>query len=638
MTLSFCNKSLMKMGLLLFSMTVSSLALATNDLSSRASTEKWADNVQWLRLLQYDKNTFGGYTSPAENPAFFLHAEGKTNPALELQATISALLDPEKKIKSKDGQFNESAACVFPARKLWVERISGQKLPSPSCERYERFLEILQPQSLTYVFSSYYLNNPASAFGHTFLRINKSASARDGERYELSDYGVGYAAVKVSDNPFIYSFLGVSGLMPGTFDINPYYYKVREYNDFESRDLWEYDLNFTPEEVQLIVANIWELISAEFNYHYFKENCSYRILALLEAARPSLQLTKDLKSQVMPADTVGTLYEQKDLVKKIHYRPSIRATFETRYKNLGTTEQERIRQFARTESLPQLVEGLETQQKRDTLDAAMDYLDFRYPKEILRKQGAYLFKKDILLARAELGGASEPLKVSAPWNEAPHDAQGSRRLGLGYREWNSDRFYLLDAKLSLHDLLDPKKGYPPTAEITMGAFSFSFNPESDEVALDKATVYEVISLAPVDAFNQGFSWRLKVSVERGYENGCTSLCRWTELSGGSGITKTYWNDLDLSLWLRATGRTSTDFIGDTWKIGAGPAVSARWNRDGFALFAESYYRYDYKGFEHEYRQNTLGVNFSMNKSLSLRLSGEDTNSVQRGEARLLYYY
>lgn len=628
----------MKMGLFLFTLTLTSMALATDDLTHRATTEKWADNIQWLRLLQYDKNLFGGYTSPAEAQGFFLHPNGKTDPALELQATIAYLQDPEKKIKSKDGQFQESGACVFPARKIWLEKISGKKLPKVPCERYERFLEILQPQSLTYVFSSYYLNNPASAFGHTFLRINKSASSRDGERYELSDYGVGYAAVKVSDNPFIYSFLGVSGLMPGTFDINPYYYKVREYNDFESRDLWEYDLDFSPEEVQLIVANIWELIGADFNYHYFKENCSYRILALLEAARPSLNLTEGLKSQVMPADTVQTLYKQPALVKNIHFRPSIRATFDTRYKKLGSTEQERIRKFALNESLPDLVQGLEVQQKRDTLDAAMDFLDFRYPKEILRKQGAYLFKKDILLARAELGGASEPLSVPAPWMEAPHDAQGSRRLGVGYREWNSERTYLLDAKLSLHDLLDPKKGYPPTAEITMGAFSFSFNPDTDEVALDKVTVYEVISLSPVDAFNKGFSWRLKVAVERGYENGCLHLCRWTELSGGSGVTKSYWNNLDLSLWLRATGQTSTDFAEDTWKIGAGPGVSARWNHDWFALFAESYYRYDYKGIEHEFRQNTIGVNFSLHKSLSLRLTGEDTNSVQRGEARLLYYY
>lgn len=628
------------MGLFLFALIFSGTTWAQNsaDLIARAESGRWWEDRQWLRLVQYQKSLIGNYKSPAESPNFFLSPEGKTHPDRELLATIQALQDGQRKIRSKDGRFEDPVACVFPARKIWLEKISGVKLPSPACERFDRFKEILQPQSLTYVFSSYYLNNPASAFGHTFLRINKAPSSRDGERYELSDYGVGYAAMKVSDNPFVYSFLGVSGLMPGSFDINPYYYKVREYNDFESRDLWEYDLNFTPEEVDMVVAYIWELLNANFNYHYFSENCSYRILSIFEAVRPSLDLTSQLKAQVMPADTVQTLYRVPGLVKDIHYRPSVRATFETRYHSLSEKNQKHIRRFARDESLQNLKKDLSVEDQRDVLDAAIDYLDFRYPKEILRKEGHYAFKKDVLLNRAELGGASEILKVPAPWNEAPHDAQGSRRWGLGAREWNKKKYYLLDVKLALHDLLDPKLGYPPTAEITMGAFSLSFNQDSHELALDKATVYEVVSLSPVDDFNRGFSWRLKFSVERGYENACTGLCRWTELSGGSGITKTLWSDLDLSLWLRATGETSPDFVGEEWRIGAGPSVSLRWNRGFFALLAESYYRYDYKGVSHEFRQNSVGVNISFNKSFSLRVEGRDDNSLQRVDGRLLYYY
>lgn len=636
---SFFIKSPLLGGLFLFLLHLPQVCLGTpSDLLARAQSERWWEDRQWIRLVQYQKTFTGKFESPAESPQFFLAPEGKTRPDLELLATIKAFQENTRKIKSRDEKFEDLPACVFPARKIWLEKISGVKLPSPPCERFERFKEILQPQSLTYVFSSYYLNNPASAFGHTFLRINKAPSARDGERYELSDYGVGYAAVKMSDNPFVYSFLGVSGLMPGAFDINPYYYKVREYNDFESRDLWEYDLNFSPEEVDMVVAYIWELLNANFNYHYFSENCSYRILSIFEVARPSLELTEHLKAQVMPADTVQTLHEVPGLIKKIHYRPSVRATFESRYEKLSSSERSRIRRFAANESLSNLTEELSVEEQRHVLDAAIDYLDFRYPKDIMRKQGKYAFKKEVLLTRAELGGASEILQTATPWNEAPHDAQGSRRWGLGYREENNERYYLLEAKLALHDLLDPKLGYPPTAEITMGSFAFSLNPDNNEVALDKATLYEVISLAPVDQFKQGFSWRLKFAVERGYENACTSLCRWTELSGGSGITKTLWQDLDLSFWMRVTGLTSPDFQGDEWTLGAGPAISVRWNRGAVALLGESYYRYDYRGVQHEYRQNSLGLNISLNKSWSLRFTGTDKNSIQRGEAKLLYYY
>ncbi|KYG65900.1 hypothetical protein AZI86_02160 [Bdellovibrio bacteriovorus] len=610
----------------------------TESLITRAKNEKWAEHLQWHRLIQYEKNLLGGYKSSAEPGPFFLSPQGQKNPESELLATLAAFSDEKVLVSSQDSKYKEPAACVFPARKIWIEKISGHKFASPACERYERFIEILAPKSLTYVFSSYYLNNPASAFGHTFLRINKAPSARDGERYELSDYGVGYAAMKVSDNPLVYSFLGLSGLMPGTFDINPYYYKVREYNDFESRDLWEYDLDFNPEEVQMVVAYIWELLGAHFNYHYMSENCAYRILSIFEVARPSLDLTSKQKAQVMPADTVGTLNQVPGLITKIHYRPSVRALFETRYQTLNSEEKKRLYKFSRSNNLADLKDGLSKDEQRHTLDAAMDFLDYRYPKEILMKTGKFHLKKQVLAERAEVGGITPTLKVPEPWSEAPHDAQGSRRWGLGGREWNNQKYYLLDMKLALHDLLDPKIGYPPTAEMTMGSFSASYNLDNHEVALDRALIYEVVSLSPVNDFNDSPSWRLKVSVERGYENNCAGLCRWTEISGGSGMTRTFFGHLDLAIWLRATGMTSPDFAIETWRVGAGPSVMARWNHGKFSFLAESYYRYDYKGVDTEFRQNSVGVNLSLNKSFSIRLQGEDVQNTQRLDGKIFWYY
>jgi hypothetical protein len=36
----------------------------------------------------------------------------------------------------------------------------------------------------------------------------------------------------------------------GEYSLMPYYRKVKEYGDFESRDLWEYELNLSPEETR----------------------------------------------------------------------------------------------------------------------------------------------------------------------------------------------------------------------------------------------------------------------------------------------------------------------------------------------------------------------------------------------------
>ena len=607
-------------------------------LIQRAEQERWFEEQQWLRLGQYKKQWFGGYRSATDSEKFFLHPEGETRPDLELLATLQSLLDNTRLIQSRDGRFSEPVACVFPARKIWLEKKIGFLLPSPDCERFERFREVLQPQSLTYVFSSYYLNNPASAFGHTFLRINKSPASQDGQRYELADYGVGYAAVQISDNPLVYSFLGVSGLMPGAFDINPYYFKVREYNDFESRDLWEYDLNLSSDEVEMVVATIWELIDINFNYHYFSENCSYRILSILETAKPSLDLTSQLKSQVMPADTVQTLNENPSLISRISYRPSVRATFEHRYKSLTEEEQNRLRKFSRNERLTELTEGLPEVSKKNVLDTAIDYLDYRYPKEILRKEGKYSFKKEVLAERASLKITSDFLTVPPPLVEAPHEAHGSRRWGLGQRERNNQSSFLFEAKLSLHDLLDPKYGYPPTAQITMGHLGLSWAEQTNELTLDKFIVYEVISLAPLDDFKDASSWRLKFAIERGYESNCSGQCRWIELSGGSGLTKTFWSNLEASFWMRLTTQSSPDFIDKNWNIGAGPGASLRWNIDRWALFADLFYRLDYQAVVNENRHYKVGINWSFNKSLGLRLNAESMNSIQGADLLAFYYY
>ena len=58
------------------------------------------------------------------------------------------------------------------------------------------------------------------------------------------------ANVTVS-NGALYAVLGLVGGFTGSWSNLPYYYKVREYNNFEARDLWSYDLNLRPDEVAL---------------------------------------------------------------------------------------------------------------------------------------------------------------------------------------------------------------------------------------------------------------------------------------------------------------------------------------------------------------------------------------------------
>src|SRR6185503_11289882 len=107
---------------------------------------------------------------------------------------------------------------------------------------------------------------------------------------------------------------GLTGGFPGRFYVMPYYVKVQEYSNIESRDLWEYQLALSPEQVRRLVMHAWETRSTHFDYFFFTRNCSYYLLTLLEAAAPELHLIDQFPGHVIPSDTVRAVLKQPGLV------------------------------------------------------------------------------------------------------------------------------------------------------------------------------------------------------------------------------------------------------------------------------------------------------------------------------------
>ena len=212
--------------------------------------------------------------------------------------------------------------CRFPARYAWLAAELGfdqGRMPRPQCRRYRDWRSALDAKQLTLVFASAYLDNPGSMYGHTLLRVD---AADQDERTRLLAYSISFAAATNETNGLIFAVKGLFGGYPGVFAMLPYYVKVREYSDLENRDLWEYELDLSPEELERVLRHAWELLPAYFEYYFFDENCSYHLLALLQVARPDLELTAPFRLWALPVDTVRALTDQLGLVKRIVYRPA----------------------------------------------------------------------------------------------------------------------------------------------------------------------------------------------------------------------------------------------------------------------------------------------------------------------------
>lgn len=502
-------------------------------LQREAQRQNLSEQPMWWRLVHYEESWLG-VESQADGGLFFNATDGKHHPAAELQATIAALFGPAPADKKVDHPY-----CRFPARLAWLHSkldFDFSVLPQQHCERWDEFRTTTNAESLSLIFSSYYLNNPSSATGHTLLRLNKRRKSTHDERQALLDYGVNFGATVDTGNAILYAFKGLLGLFPGEMSRVPYYFKVREYNDYESRDLWEFELNLNPREVQMAVAHIWELGWTYFDYFYLTENCSFQMLKILEVARGDLDLVSHLGWPVLPADTLMAVATSPDLISKVVYRASARRQFHHRLEVLRPQDVAVLQTLA-SDPEAKFPASISTDQQVKIFDAALDLMDFRHSEGLLDPESPESAHKQTLMRRrAQLGIQSADLHVPARAEENPLTSHGVRRLDIGVgRSSSKGHFQALDFRLALHDLGDPGLGYPDTLSIAFLPIRLRYYHEQQHLELDQLHLVSITSLVPLDTFIQSISWNVRVGVERLVDSAC-DRCLAGVVETGGGVT------------------------------------------------------------------------------------------------------
>ena len=155
-----------------------------------------ADTKTWRGLLHYEENE---NKSSILNKDFFLAQDGMTNKTHELQETI-------KRFENND----ITAICKYPARYLWLAKKLSWKHEMrvlTQCKSYNNWILMKNNDSISIVFVSGFLGNPASAFGHSFFKLNQKNTIN-----HLLDNTISYGAKL----PSSYSML--SYMVDGLFE------------------------------------------------------------------------------------------------------------------------------------------------------------------------------------------------------------------------------------------------------------------------------------------------------------------------------------------------------------------------------------------------------------------------------------
>jgi hypothetical protein len=522
---------------------------------------KLASEQEWHLLLHYREDLFGGYTSEQDDPGFFMSPDGKTDPQAELDATLKQFFSDELIGRSK-----QPAQCAFIARYEWLRnrlRFDETRLPPMACERFERWFADFEAQSITLIFPSAFLNNPASMFGHTLLRVDQRGQT---DSTRILAYTINYAADVPPDAGMAYPIRGIFGGYRGFFSTIPYYLKVREYRDIENRDIWEYRLNFTEHQVRRLLMHAWELGNASFDYYFFKENCSYHLLALLDYADPTLHLTDEFLFWTVPADTVRVIASKPGLVSGIAYRPSRSNVIRRKRESLPSEEREIAHRLTRDIgelTSPEFVQ-LGLPRKAFLLDLASDYLRYRTdttdspPPELKERNRA------VLTARSQLRIPSPEFAV-VPFAKQPELGHRTSRASVGAGWRNNDTFEEVTVRAGYHDLLDPEVGYTPDAQIEMASISLRHYNRVDQTRIERATLVNVVSLSPIDSVFRAPSWKINMGMNTIRFGDC-QLCSNGVVNGGIGA-----------------------------------AVESRWlNREVFFAFAEAEADYS-RAYQEDYR-------------------------------------
>lgn len=510
------------------------------ELQNKALTLGLHESRAWRKLLFIVPKWFNNHQSIIDSEEFFVAPSGKNNPKAELLATLSAFFEAEP----SDAKV-QHPQCAHAGRYLYLKKVlnfDSTRLTERACPKLANWRNNLQTTGVSLIFSAFYINNPSSGFGHTLLRLHRKSQSGNAlqQSSSLLDWAVNFAAYPNTDNGLMYSLRGVSGGFPGRFSVMSYYLKVQEYNDYESRDMWEYDLGFSPEEVTFLQAVLWEVGELDVDYYYLDDNCAFVIHALLNAVRPDLDMTDEFNAWVTPPDTLRSAVETLGVSDRVTFRTSNLTRTRLRMEQLSGSELDCgfVLIGSPEELKAECLNGLEKARQAAVLDFVVEYLDLRdNPIDPRREHQFDRLRPMVLGKRAELGIRATDL-VYFPADLQPDKGHSDGLISLaGGANEQYGAFARLQLRLSLHDRFASRRGYTEGLEIRIFDSIVRYQTESRKLYFESFDPIAIVSLSPMTRLNRSSSWQFNLGVQEGRHCQKPDIpCRRARMGGGAGVS------------------------------------------------------------------------------------------------------
>ena len=505
-------------------------------LLTQAHSKNIAQHPYWKALLHYrTANLDTGIKSEVTSPDFFLAPHGAVNSESELEATLNAFFQAVSEAPDNHAQ------CRFIARYQWLRKVldwGGAQPPQVNCLRYQTWIRQGHVNSASLIFATGYLSNPASFYGHILLKFNADRSV---VTTNLLDETLNFGAiVPDAEHPLSYIVKGVFGLYDSAFSSTGFYRLNHTYAEEELRDMWEYELNLSPEELQQISAHSWELLQAKFDYYFFNQNCAYRMAELL-----SLVVDEPLLSPSLPWSVPVSVFDHlvtvqhhgKPLVRSVKRIPSRLNRYRDQYHQLNKNQQQIVGDYVTQK--PTLAQTqfstLGATEQIAIVDTLRDYYQFL----LIVDNSNIDYKtrrRDLLIARASLPAMSTAMQEPVQRDNVPppHSGSPAGMVRLGALQNNKlGAGFSLQLRPTYFDMLQSDSGRLPNAHLSM--FDLTATYFSNRWQVRQLNLVNIENLSVSDTplpHDGGWAWRVKfggVSAHLACDN-----CLVANVTGGIG--------------------------------------------------------------------------------------------------------
>jgi hypothetical protein len=580
---------------------------------SNEDINKLANDKLWLKLLHYNESTQKSYIT---SKSFFLTKNSSFTPKKELVATVDALYSP-----LQNGQpASTHAQCMFPARLIFlkknIKRAYVNLLPQITCNDYDTWKTEKNTTSISIIFASGYMSNPASMYGHLLLKLNQDKTS------QLLNYSFNYGAiVPRQENPILYVMKGILGGYDAGYSDQQFYRHHHNYSDIELRDMWEYELNISSADIDLVVAHLWELLGKKFTYYFIDENCAFHIAKLLELITDK-PIINNKSLWVIPSSVARGIskakYKQQALLKDINFVPSSENILHQYIQKLNQQQRYITHQIIQ-KNFDFTIDGylkLPRQDKKIIADILFQYLEVIKQKDI-EKNSIAILRKRLISERLKLS----PGKVftpSATTNKSPpHQGMKPSKFSLGYYNSNKKNHYVSTGfRMTYYDVLSSSVARNPFSNLEMLDFELLTN--NEQVKVLKFDIIDIKSLYKENTpwlEKNDAAWTISTGYQQHYNN-----C----LNCGIYYLKGEWGKSSLiNNWLAFALIGGKAFVGDESNLD----ISLR-----LGLITPSFYKLKAKleiqqattaNFNTLYKmQFTAAINYHIAKNWELRLQAE----------------